>query len=234
MPFLVKNRVFFTKIIDNQLKTILAWHIFAFHFKVPYWSFHEYLKGMQAFKRCPKGHIYRSTFAHCPYCDGSISGYGAESQTMLVDVEGSRAGSQEKTVLLDKVDAQVSSDSVTQEFGRENRKLAGWLVSYTMNPLGVDFRLYEGKNYIGTDANCSVCVPDESVSGMHALILFRAGKFKIRDNLSSNGTFVNDRDIEDEICSLKDGDEIQVGKTRFFFKAALPPDGCLTGNDTTL
>lgn len=177
---------------------------------------------MQAFKRCPKGHIYRSTFARCPYCDGSISGYGSDNQTMLVDWEDKRPEGQERTVLLDKVDAQVSSESVTQEVGRENRKLAGWLVSYTLNPLGMDFRLYEGKNYIGTEASCSVCLSDESVSGMHALILFRAGKFKIRDNLSSNGTFVNGRDIEEEICSLKDGDEIQVGKTVFLFKSALP------------
>lgn len=177
---------------------------------------------MQAFKRCPKGHIYRSTFARCPYCDGSISGYGSDNQTMLVDWEDKRPEGQERTVLLDKVDAQVSSESVTQEVGRENRKLAGWLVSYTLNPLGMDFRLYEGKNYIGTEASCSVCLSDENVSGMHALILFRAGKFKIRDNLSSNGTFVNGRDIEDEICSLKDGDEIQVGKTVFLFKSALP------------
>ena len=102
---------------------------------------------------------------------------------MLVDWEDKRPEGQERTVLLDKVDAQVSSESVTQEVGRENRKLAGWLVSYTLNPLGMDFRLYEGKNYIGTEASCSVCLSDESVSGMHALILFRAGKFKIRDNL---------------------------------------------------
>ena len=64
---------------------------------------------------------------------------------MLVDWEDKRPEGQERTVLLDKVDAQVSSESVTQEVGRENRKLAGWLVSYTLNPLGMDFRLYEGK-----------------------------------------------------------------------------------------
>lgn len=41
---------------------------------------------------------------------------------------------------------------------RETRKLVGWLVSYTLDAMGVDFKLYEGRNIIGRDADCSISV----------------------------------------------------------------------------
>ena len=72
---------------------------------------------MQAFKRCPKGHIYRSTFARCPYCDGSISGYGLDNQTMLVDWEDKRPEGQERTVLLDKVEYWDSLPEIKRRLG---------------------------------------------------------------------------------------------------------------------
>lgn len=104
---------------------------------------------------------------------------------------------------------------------REARKLVGWLVSYTLDPLGVDFKLYEGRNIIGRDLDCSITIGDNRVSSKHAVLLFRAGKYSITDTQSSHGTFVNDRDIELEPCYLTDGDVIQVGKTVFKFRSSL-------------
>lgn len=104
---------------------------------------------------------------------------------------------------------------------REARKLVGWLVSYTIDPLGVDFKLYEGRNIIGRDQDCSITVADNRVSSKHAVLLFRAGKYSITDSQSSHGTFVNDRDIELEPCYLSDGDVIQVGQTVFKFRSSL-------------
>ena len=108
-----------------------------------------------------------------------------------------------------------------QRIYREARKLVGWLVSYTLDPLGVDFKLYEGRNIIGRDQDCSITVGDSMVSSKHAVLLFRAGKYSITDSQSSHGTFVNDRDIELEPCYLSDGDIIQVGQTVFKFRSAL-------------
>ncbi|GAB4487896.1 MAG: FHA domain-containing protein [Raineya sp.] len=99
------------------------------------------------------------------------------------------------------------------------RKLVGWLVSYTLDPLGQDFKLREGRNIIGSDSACDICVPDAQVSGKHLTILYRMGDFKFKDELSTNGTFVNDEFVEEG--NLKDGDIIRIGQTSFKFRSAL-------------
>lgn len=139
-----------------------------------------------------------------------------------------------RTILLNNGIENTSVDenpgsSITREFGKDGKKMVGWLVSYTLNPLGVDFKIYEGKNFIGKDADCTVCIPDQGVSGKHATLLFRAGKFRLRDNLSSNGTFVNGQDLEDETQTLHDGDIIRIGNTDLMFKSSLSETICETG-----
>ena len=103
---------------------------------------------------------------------------------------------------------------------RNARKLVGWLVSYTLDEMGVDFKLYEGRNIIGRDMDCNITVSDQMVSGKHAVILFRAGKYSITDQQSSHGTFVNGDDIELEPRYIKDNDEIRIGETLFLFRTA--------------
>lgn len=103
---------------------------------------------------------------------------------------------------------------------RSTRKLVGWLVSYTLDAMGVDFKLYEGRNIIGRDMDCNITVNDQMVSGKHAVILFRAGKYSITDQQSSHGTFVNGEDIELEPRYIKDNDEIRMGETIFKFRTS--------------
>lgn len=129
-----------------------------------------------------------------------------------------------RTVFGDEDETEVVSTPTgekIQRVYREARKLVGWLVCYTLDPLGVDFKLYEGRNIIGRDQDCSITVGDNMVSSKHAVLLFRAGKYSITDSQSSHGTFVNGQDIELEPCYLSDGDLIQVGKTVFKFRSAL-------------
>lgn len=126
-----------------------------------------------------------------------------------------------ETIILD---GTVNPESgVVEEGGeiRSHRKLVGWLVSYTMDEMGVDFKLYEGKNLVGRNVDCQVTIPDNTVSGIHALILYRAGKFSIRDQQSTQGTFINEEDIELEPRYLKDGDTIRFGTTIFKFRIAI-------------
>lgn len=112
------------------------------------------------------------------------------------------------------------STRVDQGGYRETRKLVGWLVTYSLDPMGVDFKLYEGRNIIGRNVECNISVSDNMVSDRHAVILFRSGKYSITDSQSSHGTFVNDRDIDLEPCYLQDGDMIRMGKTLFKFKSS--------------
>lgn len=101
------------------------------------------------------------------------------------------------------------------------RKLVGWLVTYSLDALGVDFKLYEGRNIIGRDGDCNITVNDGRMSGKHAVLLFRANKYSITDSQSSHGTFVNDEDIELEPHYLQDGDTIRMGSTVFKFRTSL-------------
>lgn len=120
---------------------------------------------------------------------------------------------------------EMSADSLKNSAGpqayRETRKLVGWLVSYTLDDMGVDFKIYEGRNIIGRDGACNITVNDPMVSGQHAVLLFRAGKYSITDQQSSHGTFVNNEDIALEPFYLKDGDMIRVGETKFLFRTSL-------------
>ena len=101
------------------------------------------------------------------------------------------------------------------------RKLVGWLVSYTNNPLGEDYKLYEGRNTIGRGSDCNLMINDGSISGHHATIVFRANKFSLKDEQSSNGSFVNGEDIELEATYIKDGDSIRLGNVEFKIKSSL-------------
>lgn len=104
--------------------------------------------------------------------------------------------------------------------GETGRKLVGFLVTYNRTPLGKAYNIYEGRNFIGRDASCDVSIPDDNqMSGKHMLIRYLTGdgKFRFRDEMSSNGTYVN-KELLDE-GELQNYDIIRVGSTLFIFIA---------------
>ena len=121
-----------------------------------------------------------------------------------------------KTIFVDSIETEDG----TYQGIRSTRRLVGWLVTYTADPMGIDFKLYEGRNTIGRDVSCNITVNDGTITGKHSTILFRNGKYKIKDEMSTHGTFVNDNDIEDEQYDLNDGDMIKLGQTVFKFRTA--------------
>jgi hypothetical protein len=98
-------------------------------------------------------------------------------------------------------------------------RIVGWLITYSHNPDGEDFRLYAGYNRLGANPVCDIVVEDETVSGSHAIIVYRDGRCLIKDDLSRNGTFVNGREIT-ESHQLQSYDQIRVGNTYLTFVAA--------------
>jgi hypothetical protein len=126
-----------------------------------------------------------------------------------------------KTNFIDNVEEETESGSIIEKKEqRSNRRLVGWLVTYSLDPLGIDYKIYEGRNVVGRDIDCNITVNDKTVTGKHATILFRADKYKIKDELSAHGTFVNDEDIEDNTFELNDGDIVKMGETVFKFKTS--------------
>ncbi|HEY8460340.1 MAG TPA: FHA domain-containing protein [Blastocatellia bacterium] len=98
-------------------------------------------------------------------------------------------------------------------------RIVGWLVTYSHNPDGEDFRIYAGYNRIGANPVCDIQIEDETVSGSHAIIVYRDGRCLIKDDLSRNGTFVNGREIT-EAQPLQSYDQIRVGNTNLTFVPA--------------
>lgn len=72
--------------------------------------------------------------------------------------------------------------------------------------------------WIGRDPNCLVQAEDEFVSLRHAQVVWRDEDraWWIEDNLSRNGTFVNDQRVMRAM--LRAGDVIRVGGARFRFE----------------
>jgi diguanylate cyclase (GGDEF)-like protein len=68
---------------------------------------------------------------------------------------------------------------------------------------------------IGRSSKCDVEIDQESVSRNHARLSRGPGGYLARDLGSTNGTYVNDEQI-DEVM-LRDGDQIKVGRTIFKF-----------------
>lgn len=67
---------------------------------------------------------------------------------------------------------------------------------------------------IGRDAGCQLRPASILISKRHCALLRREDKVFVRDFGSTNGTFVNDRQIKGEI-ELLDGDELRVGPLTF-------------------
>jgi pSer/pThr/pTyr-binding forkhead associated (FHA) protein len=193
---------------------------------------------MKGFKKCSQGHYYKEELVSCPYCSGS----GGSKATEAIDPKGETQvytanrddgktriltpnqpseESGNRTVFGEEVIAQIGGKDVVQTEYRSERKLVGWLVSYSFNKMGADFRLYEGRNEMGRNVECNITIPDKTMSGKHATILFRDGDYVIIDEQSSHGTVVNGEKIGFDIRILHDGDIIQMGETVFRFKTAL-------------
>lgn len=100
------------------------------------------------------------------------------------------------------------------------KKVIGLLITYDTKPEGEVFNIYEGKNYVGRDAGSDIRILEDSqVSGKHFSILYRLadGKFKFRDEQSSNGTFLNE--ILTDEGELATFDLIRIGSTKLIFIA---------------
>ena len=69
---------------------------------------------------------------------------------------------------------------------------------------------------VGRDPEAAIPLEREAVSRQHAELVREAdGRWRVRDLGSTNGTFVNEREIED--LSLKNGDQVRFGDVVFKF-----------------
>jgi pSer/pThr/pTyr-binding forkhead associated (FHA) protein len=107
----------------------------------------------------------------------------------------------------------------SSQLRKSKGRIVGWLITYSHNPDGDDYRIYAGYNRIGANPVCDIMLEDDTVSGSHSIIVYRDGRCLIKDDLSRNGTFVNGREIT-EAHPLQSYDQIRIGNTYLTFVAA--------------
>jgi pSer/pThr/pTyr-binding forkhead associated (FHA) protein len=69
---------------------------------------------------------------------------------------------------------------------------------------------------IGTDNGRDIVLKDDGVSGFHAKIVNEGARWKLIDQMSANGTFVNGQ--KSNVSYLKDGDRIRFGPVECVFR----------------
>ncbi len=93
---------------------------------------------------------------------------------------------------------------VTFEFQPEGKKPETQVIQFGEN----------NRVQIGRDPSNDIVLAAPTVSRFHAIVERVGQRYRVRDLKSPNGTFVNDRRIEEEVW-LKSGDAIRIGPARF-------------------
>lgn len=99
---------------------------------------------------------------------------------------------------------------------RQSTGEAALVVIYGMD-LGRKYDLTKPQFTIGRSSKCDIQIDQESISRTHAVIVNDGKKVMVRDLGSTNGTYVNDRQVDQ--YEVKNGDFIKIGRTIFKFIA---------------
>lgn len=190
-------------------------------------------------KRCKNGHFIDESWDICPYCPPE-EGAVADEKISVVQPKSARREAPvsrpddppltpvvrrepapappppppvERTVAVPKVDTTAQVDSGA-------RYVVGWLVGLNASSRGEPYPVRLGRNIIGRDRKSDIYVNDDQASAHHADLVFRPdeGRYIIMDHNSTNGTYVNDTEIEPR-RDLLDRDVVTIGKHRFLFVA---------------
>src|SRR5438309_1060413 len=73
---------------------------------------------------------------------------------------------------------------------------------------------------VGRSSACNIRIADAGVSSKHAKVWCEDGQYFVMDMGSTNGTFVNEKDVDRE--QLNDGDVITFGMTKAAFTGDKP------------
>jgi hypothetical protein len=114
----------------------------------------------------------------------------------------------ERTMAVQKVDPGL----------QPKRYVVGWLVGLNGTVRGESYPVRMGRNVLGRDRRSDIVVNDDQASSHHADLVFRPEerRFILMDHNSTNGTYVNETEIEPR-RDLALEDVIRIGSHRFLF-----------------
>lgn len=194
-------------------------------------------------KRCENGHFIDESWDICPYCPQDMSepeipvvrpraveapspapvGVSRAGASYAADAEVSKGpvpvrrptnpgpvpvpSQPERTVAAPRLDSAAPK-----------RYVVGWLVGINGASRGESYPVRMGRNVIGRDRRSDIVIHDDQASSHHADLVFRPEerRFILMDHNSTNGTYVNEVEIEPR-RDLTSKDIIRVGSHRFVF-----------------
>lgn len=135
--------------------------------------------------------------------DGGDTGRSVQRSTGA----GVAAAPMERTVAASKLDAAAPK-----------RYTVGWLVGLSGASRGESFPVRIGRNVIGRDRRSDIVINDDQASSHHADLVFRPEerRFILMDHNSTNGTYVNESEIEPR-RDLAGKDIIRIGSHKYLF-----------------
>src|SRR3989344_5398026 len=93
---------------------------------------------------------------------------------------------------------KIESDSLKVE--REKAKdLEACLIIVRGSPQGKRHELVKDTMVMGRDFTADIPINDANVSRKHAVVFKEGGVVKVKDNGSTNGTFVNDKQLKEPV-----------------------------------
>jgi hypothetical protein len=187
-------------------------------------------------KRCDNGHFIDESWDLCPYCPAD----SAEAEIPIV--RPSRFGGANDS-LSARAAAAAQAPAPPPAIRREpavgvqaqpertiavartldpnaqpKRYVVAWLVGLNGNARGESFAVRMGRNVLGRDRRSDIVVNDDQASSHHADLVFRPEerRFILMDHNSTNGTYVNEDEIEPR-RDLSTNDVIRIGSHKYLF-----------------
>ena len=184
-------------------------------------------------KRCENGHFIDESWDLCPYCpvesaDEDVAvvrptrGPEAPRRPTAVPPPAAPppaprpalvqapplAPPMERTIAAQKLDPTAAP----------KRYVVGWLVGLNGTARGESYPVRIGRNILGRDRRSDIVVNDDQASSHHADLVFRPEerRFILMDHNSTNGTYVNESEIEPR-RDLATQDVVRIGSHRFLF-----------------
>ena len=179
--------------------------------------------------KCPNGHYYDSSrFGNnCPHCgmSGAVN-VGADQTTVPLNIpdapQPSNAVTEQLTTSQPNDDDRtlpVTSDMLDGMVEKQ-APVVGWLVCTDGVNKGTDYRLHQGRNFIGRSQEMDVCIMgDNTVSrSSHAIVVYdpRSNAYLAQPGSSKELFYVNDKLVLNPV-ELKAMDILNIGNTKLMF-----------------